>query len=82
MRRRVEALAERLGDARLADAGFAREQEDLAFAGRRPVPPLHQHAEFVVAADQGQERAAQRFEPTLGGPFADDQPRMDGFVDW
>src|SRR4051812_42491863 len=38
--------------ARLADAGLAREQHDLALAVLRVLPPVEQQAQLVLAADQ------------------------------
>ena len=64
MRLGVEALLQCRGDARLADAGLARDQHDLAVArlGARPAP--QQQVDLLVAADQRrQRRSAQCLEP-------------------
>ena len=64
MRLAVKALRQCRGDARLADAGFAGDQHDLAVArlGARPAP--QQQVDLLVAADQrGQRRSAQGLEP-------------------
>ncbi len=57
-------LDERRSQPRLADAGLAGQQNDLALACFRPLPAPHQKAHFFVAADQGGQAAcAKRFEP-------------------
>ena len=48
-----EALAQHLGDAALADAGFAGEQHHLAFAFARLLPAREQQRDLVFAADEG-----------------------------
>jgi hypothetical protein len=60
----VQALRQCRDHARLADAGFARDQHDLTIArlGARPAP--QQQVDFLVPADQsGQRRSAQCLEP-------------------
>ena len=64
MRLGVEALRQCRGDARLADAGFAGDQHDLAVARLGARPAAQQQVDLLVAADQrGQRRSAQRLEP-------------------
>ena len=68
MRLDVEALLQRRGDARLADAGFAGDQHDLAVAGLGARPAPQQQVDFLVAADQRrQRRSVQRLEPARDG---------------
>src|SRR5215472_10542337 len=60
---RAKALLQFRSDTRLADAGLARDQNDLAVPslGARPAP--QQQVDFLVAADQrAQRRSAQRLE--------------------
>ena len=64
MRLGAEALRQCRSDARLADAGFARDQHDLAVARLGARPAAQQQVDLLVAADQrGQRRSAQRLEP-------------------
>ena len=64
MPRDMEALLQCRGDARLAEAGFARNQHDLAVAGLGARPAAQQQIDLLVAANQlGQCRSAQRLEP-------------------
>jgi hypothetical protein len=60
----VEALLQCRGDPRLAEAGLARDQHDLAVAGLGARPAAQEQVDFLVAADQpGQCRSAQCLEP-------------------
>ena len=45
-------VAKHLREPRLADAGLAHDQHDLALAARREVQPLAQHAPLFLAADE------------------------------
>ena len=68
MRLGVEALLQCRGDARLAEAGFARDQHDLAVARLGARPAAQQQVDLLVAADQrGQRRSAQCLEPARDG---------------
>jgi hypothetical protein len=64
MRLGLKPVLQCRGDARLAEAGFATDQHDLAVArlGARPAP--QQQVDLLVAADHpGPRRSAQRLEP-------------------
>src|SRR5262249_33519511 len=64
VRFRLEALGERREDARFADAGFARDQHDLAVASLDARPAAQQEVDFLVAANEPAQRCpAQRLEP-------------------
>jgi hypothetical protein len=64
----VEALRQRRGDARLAEAGFARDQHNLAVAGLGAGPAPQQQVDLLVAADQSSHcRSAQCLEPARDG---------------
>ena len=64
MRLGVQAFLKCRGDARLADAGLARDQHDLAVARLGARPAAQQQVDLLVAADQrGQRRSAQCLEP-------------------
>ena len=66
MRLGVEAFRQCRGDARLADAGFAGDQHDLAVARLGARPAAQQQIDLLVAADQrAQRRSAQRLEPAF-----------------
>ena len=68
MRLGVQAILQRRGDARLADAGFARDQHDLAVARLGARPAAQQQVDLLVAPDQpGQRRSAQCLEPARDG---------------
>ena len=70
MRLTLEPLAQRPHEARLADAGLARQQHHLALALLGSLPALEQQADLVLAADKRrQARSVQRLEPALGGAF-------------
>src|SRR5690242_13025084 len=59
----------------LADARLADEQDHLSFAFLRPLPPVQQQCQFLVAPHQrGSERAVSGVEPALRGPLAEDAP--------
>jgi len=62
----MEALHQCRSDARLADAGFARDQHDLTVARLGARPAAQQQVDFIIAAHQRRQRgAAQRFEAAL-----------------
>ena len=68
MRFGVHAILQRRGEARLADAGFARDQHDLAIAGLGTHPAAQQQVDLLVAPDQpGQRRSAQCLEAARDG---------------
>src|SRR6516162_9213732 len=80
----VEAPFELCSNARLADAGFAGDQNDLAVAGLSARPTPQQQADFLLATDQwGQSRSAQRLEPARDGARTQNLPgrhrRSDAF---
>ena len=51
----VEALPQRRQNARFADAGLAREQDDLTFAASSLLPAFKQECDLVRASDQRRE---------------------------
>src|SRR6516165_1749760 len=64
----VQALFKCLGNARLAEARLARDQDDLAVARLRARPPAQQQIDLFVAADQrGQFRSAQCLKAARDG---------------
>ena len=67
--RLAAALEERLcAEPRLADAGLAREQDDLAGSGFGTRPAAQQNIDFLIAADQRAERQpTQGLEPVGNG---------------
>jgi hypothetical protein len=69
----LDGVDDGFGDARFADAGFAAEQDDLAFAGLGLLPALDQQREFLVAADQrGDAAGVAGGEAAFQGAFAED----------
>ena len=64
MRLGAETLLQCRRDARLADAGFAGDQHNLAVAHPGAPPAAQQQVNLLVTADQpGQRRSAQRLKP-------------------
>ncbi len=65
MRRTRDLLMEALHQARFADPRLADDQRHLAFAIQRPLPTVHQRAQFVLAPDERSQSAGcrRRFEP-------------------
>ena len=63
MRLAGETLAERAGDAGLADPGLAREQHHLALAVAGLLPTVEQERDLLLAPDQRQEAGRARLEP-------------------
>jgi hypothetical protein len=60
----TKALLQCRGDAGLAEAGFARDQHNMAVARLGACPAPQQQVDLLVAADQpAQRRSAQRLEP-------------------
>src|SRR5580693_6497355 len=59
-----------LGEARLANARFARDQDDAALAGLRLLPAPSQQPQLLVAVDEWRARRAQRLETALGSALA------------
>jgi hypothetical protein len=56
------------GDARLAEARFARNQYNLTFPRFGPFPEAYQQVNLLVAANEpSQGRSAQRLEPARDG---------------
>ena len=63
VRRFAKLHAKRLQQAGFADAGFSLQQDGLAFAFHRFLPPPGEKAEFGLAADErGQELSASRLK--------------------
>ncbi len=66
-----QPLAQALDDARLADAGLAGQQHDVALAVTGLLPALEQQGDLVLAADQRRQLArAQRREAVGDGARA------------
>ncbi len=82
MRLRAQPLADRLGEARLADAGLAADQDDLALALLGLLPQAEQQAKLVLASDQGGQAAAvQRLEAALGAADREHAPGLDRLIE-
>jgi hypothetical protein len=77
MRLAGEPLDEGLGEARLADAGLARQQHDAALAGRGLPPAPLQHRQLLVAADERRGGRAQRLKAALRAALAQYPPSDD-----
>ena len=61
-----QALAQRTDEARLADAGLARQQNDLALALTDPLPAVEQQRQLLLTTDERhQARAMQGLEAIL-----------------
>jgi hypothetical protein len=75
MRRLRQARMELLDEPRLAEAGLAYDQYELAFACSRPVPAAHQEAQFLLTADKGRDRASAA--PSTAAAGADDTKELD-----
>ena len=71
-----EPLAQRQDEPRLADAGLAAEQDDLALALLGALPAVEQQRDLVLPAHQRREPGtAQGLEAALGRTLADHAPR-------
>src|SRR6516165_6487339 len=82
MRLGAKALLQLHCDTRLADAGLARDQHDLAIARLGARPATQQQVDLLVAANQrGQGRAAQRLEAAGNGARTHYLPRPHRFGD-
>jgi hypothetical protein len=78
MRLGLELLLQCRDDARLAEAGFARDQHDLAVARLGARPAAQQQVDFLVTADQpGQRRSVQGLEPALDDTRTHHLPSRD-----
>ena len=74
-----DSFEQRRAEARLADAGLAREQDDAACAGLRLLPAAQQQLEFFVAAQQRRDaRLVQGLEAVFRRAEARDLPRLHG----
>ena len=60
MRLTADPLAQRRKNARLADAGFAREQRDLAFALARVAPAVDEQRHLMLAPDERRRHSRTR----------------------
>ncbi len=60
MRLVADPLAQRRQSARLADAGLAREQRDLAFALRRVTPAVEEQRHLMLAPDERRQALRPR----------------------
>jgi len=71
MRFGVEVLRQCRGDARFADAGFARDQHNLPVTRFGVRPAAQEQIDLLVAADQwSQSRSAQCLEPARDDTLA------------
>src|SRR6516225_8238990 len=81
MRLAADPLFQRRGDARLADAGLARDQHDLAVPRLGARPAAQQQVDLLIAANQwAQRRSAQRLEPALDDALSQHLPAADRLV--
>ena len=72
---RGNVLAQGLGNPRLANAGFAREQHHLSFAALGRLPTVEQQRNLVLASNQRRQfPRMQRLEAALGRARADHTP--------
>ena len=79
MRLALEPGQQAFGDARLADAGLAREQHDPALAALGLIPTAQQQLDLLLPADErGQRARAPRLEPADAGRLAAHLPRLHG----
>src|SRR5215472_6572977 len=69
-----DALRQRRGQSRLADAGLAGDQYDPALAGLGLPPAAQEQVAFLVAADERRRLRAQRLEAADDAAFADHLP--------
>src|SRR5262249_28494472 len=77
MRLCAEALLQLRNDARLADAGLAQDQHNLAVAGLSAPPAPQQQFNLLLASDQRrQRRSAQCLEPALDDTRTQYLPRL------
>ncbi len=60
MRLVADPLAQRRENARLADAGLARDERDLAFALARVAPAVHEQRHLMLAPDEGRHALRPR----------------------
>src|SRR3954451_722095 len=72
-----EPLAERAGDAGLADPGLAREQHHLALAVAGLLPTVEQECDLLLAPNQRKEAARARLEAAADPALAEHAPRPD-----
>ena len=73
-----EAVAQGLADARLADAGLARQQHHLPFAVARQAPAFEQQRHLAGAADEFDQPAlVLRLEAARHAALAAHAPRLD-----
>ena len=71
-------VGQREADSRLADAGLAADERDLALSLFRPFPKIREQREFALAADKLREfRADFRVKPALDRLLAGDLERDD-----
>src|SRR5262249_4541857 len=75
---RANPLAQQRQNARLADAGFARQHRNLTFAPQRAPPAFDQQCDLVLASDEGGKRLRARgVEPADDRLLAYDKPGLD-----
>src|SRR6516162_282386 len=69
-----DALDQRLGQPRFADARFGRKEHDPALAALSLGPPPQQQVKFLLAVDQWCLGGAQGGKPAFDAALADDAP--------
>ena len=73
-----QLLAKGVQQPRLANARFARDQDDLAISVLGPVPALQQHSQLVVTSDQRRQAlSVEGLEAAVGGALALDPEGRD-----
>ena len=75
VRRICEPRVELLDQPRFAEAGFADDQHELAFARPRALPAAHEQAQFLLAANERRERP--RAAPSAAAAGAHDAEELD-----
>src|SRR5215472_3367102 len=64
-----------MGDARFADAWFARDQHHLPVAALSLLPPANEEVDLLLASNQRRHSRPRRFEPALDRAGAQHLPR-------
>src|SRR5215469_17508272 len=75
----IKAFFHGRGDPGLAEAGFARDQDDLAVPRFSAFPSVHEQVNLVITANQpGQSWPTQGLEPARDGAWAQHLPGRHG----
>ena len=75
VRRLGERRTELIDEPRLAEARFADDQHDLAFAGPRAFPAARQQAQLLLAADERRQNSSAA--PSTAAAGANDAEELD-----